>query len=451
MKQLTPLIILIIVLYGCGNPKNRHPDTTDHQVPTINVSTQSAGMSYDGAKSDDATTLGAPLTVAPPTLKKPSKIQLFVENSGSIIGGTQGSDGGYVNGNTEYVEALTDIAQLPDFVIQNIPVEIYFVNGKQPITVTPIGNSFGNRLNKSGMKVGQIGNSDLNEMFQLVLDQARDGVIDILVSDGIYDIGTGDANALTIKGKDTRTAFLNRLSNSKDNIQTLIVKMSSQFKGKYCYATRPGGIQINQKRPYYMWIIGDSDMVNTYFSDAVLKNLKGYQDHARYVKVTNNKLPFVIDFPDCIGIIRPNHQDSHVLDKHKAHHNKFELALIVDYGDLYYPDSYLQDASNYSCDLNFSVKAIKKATSTQTASIGASNYRRPILIVLETIQNNPRGKLTLKLKNTQPNWIAASNANNENNIDSITTYGFSVLTKGIREAYEKVSDSIPAVLDVTFN
>lgn len=438
------------MLYGCGNPKNRYPDTTDHQVPTINVPMQSPGMSYDGANNDDNTPGAAPL-IAPPTLKKPSKIQLFVENSGSIIGGTQGSDGGYVNGNTEYVEALTDIAQLPAFITQSIPVEISFVNGKQPITVTPIGNSFGNRLNKTGMNVGQTGNSDLNEMFQLVLDQARDGVIDILVSDGIYDIGTGDANALTIKGKDTRTAFLNRLSNSKDNLQTLIVKMSSQFKGKYCYATRTGSIQINQKRPYYIWIIGDCDMINTYFSDDVLMRLKGYQDHARFVKIGNNTLPFEIDLPDCNGTIRPNHRDSHALDRHEAYHNQLELALIVDYGGLYYPDSYLQDVNNYSCDFNFSVKTIRKATSTQTASVGVSNYERPFLIVLETNQNNPRGRLTLKLKNTHPSWIDASNANDEHSIDSTTTYGFSTLTKGIREAYEYVSDSIPAVFEVTFN
>lgn len=445
MKRYLLATVMAIALFGCANQEDRYVNNQPQNTDGINVPIQTPGMSYDGANSDGDGTSG----VLPPTFGKPSKIKLYVENSGSIIGGTTGSNGGYVDGNTEYVEALTDIAQLPDFVYQNIPVEIFFVNGKQPITVTPIGNSFGNRLNKTGMKVGQTESSDLNEMFKLVLNQAREGAIGILVSDGIYDIGTGDANALTIKGKDTRTAFLNRLSDSTENTQTVIVKMTSLFKGNYCYATKSGGIQINQNRPYYIWIIGDSDMINTYFSDATLKGLDGYQDHVRYVKVGNNKLPFEIDFASS-GDIRPDHTDPYTLTRHKAYHGVLDVAVIVDFGDLHYSDSYLLDTSNYTCDFHFRITNIQKASSTMTASAGVTNYKRPFSIKMASNQSNPRGKLTLQLKNTQPNWIAQSDAPNENNITTNTTYGFSVLTKSIREAYEYVSDSIPAVFEITF-
>ena len=305
------------------------------------------------------------------------------------------------------------------------------------------------KLNQNGMKCGNTKLSDLNTMFDTILSNAGNGTITILVSDGIYDIGTSDLSALTIKGKATRTAFLNRLNDSTANLQTLLVKMTSGFDGTYYYATKKGSLNIKQQRPYFIWIIGDSNLINTYFSDEALKKLNGYQNHVRYVKVGNNKLPFEIDFSDCIGKLMPNKNDSHVLTKHEAYHGQFELALIVDYGELYYPDEYLTDCNNYSCDFNFKVSSITKATTTQATSAGVF-YKRPFLIKLTTNQPNPRGKLTIQLKNTQPSWIMASNAANEDTIDSNTTYGFSILTKGIREAYEYVSDSIPAVFEITF-
>ena len=403
---------------------------------------QSPGMSYDGANNDGDATQGAPLPATPTIQGKPSLIKMYVENSGSIFG--------YVKGTTEYVDALTDIAQLPVFVTQKIPVDISFVNGANPIVITHIGNSFNGKLNQNGMKCGNTRLSDLNTMFDTILSNTGDGTITILVSDGIYDIGTSDLSALTIKGKATRTAFLNRLNDSTANLQTLLVKMTSEFDGTYYYATKNGSLNIKQQRPYYIWIIGDSNMISTYFSDATLKGLNGYQNHVRYVKVGNNKLPFEIDLSTSTALLRLDHHDTHALTKHKAIHGQFELATIVDYDGLHYSDAYLMDSDNYQCNLNFTVTSISKASATQAKSAGVGSYKRPFMIKLTTSQPNPMGKLTIQLKNTQPSWIDASNAQNENVIDNNTTYGFSTLTKSIREAYEYVSDSIPAVFEIIF-
>ncbi len=454
MKRHILIAVLLIALFGCANQRDRYGNNQTPNTDGINVPIQTPGMSYEGANSDGNATQSAPLPAAPviPAVQgKPSLIKMYVENSGSIIGGTQGTDGGYVHGITEYVQALNDMAQLPAFVWDTIPVNIFFVNGANPIVTTPIGNSFENKLTKQGMKVGNTSLSDLNAMFNLALSQATNGTITILVSDGIYDIGTGKLTALAAKGTGTRTAFLRRLRNSTDDLQTLIVKMSSQFTGRYCYATRTGSIQVNKKRPYYIWVFGESNMIDNYFSDATLKKLKGYRNHARYVKVGNNKLPFEIDFANSVGDFRPDKKDSHVLVRHRAYHGNLELALIVDFDGLHYPDAYLMDSSNYDCDFSFGFLSARPATQSQVNAAGVSNYKRPFLIKLNTNQSNPRGKLTLKLKNTEPSWIAKSNALNENTIDTCTTYGFSTLTKGIREAYEYASDSIPAVFEITFN
>ena len=443
-KTIIPICVCLLLI-GCSNSRNRYSNSPDGQVPKVNVPLDSPGMSYDGANSDGDATHGAPLSPAPTVHGKPSLIKMYVENSESMFGYVRKRSD---SEETTFVEDLNEIAQLPIFVDQKIPVDIWYVNGARPIKTNHIGYSFGNKLNIEGMRCGDITLSDLNTMFDTILSGAQNGIITILVSDGIYDIGNG--SSLGTEGKTTRTNFINKLNNSTSNLQTLLVKMSSQFKGKYFYVSKRGSVNLDQQRPYYIWIIGDSDMINTYFSDEALKKLNGYQNHVRYVKVGNNVLPFEIDFSDCVGKFMPDKKDSHVLTKHEAYHGQFELALIVDYGDLYYPDAYLTDCKNYSCDFNFNVSSITKATPTQVTSAGVS-YKRPFLIKVTTSQPNPRGKLTLQLKNTQPSWINASNAPNENVIDTNTTYGFSTLTKGIREAYEYVSDSIPAVFEITFN
>ncbi len=440
-RKLVVFVILIIALYGCANHGDRYDNNQTPNAEEIDVPMPSPGMSNEGANGDGDAIQTDPIPATPSSPGKPSLIKMYVENSGSIFG--------YVNGTTEYVDALTEIAQLPDFVTQKIPVDISFVNGANPITITHLGNTFGNKLNPKGMNVGNTKLSDLNTMFDTILAEAKNDIITILVSDAIYDIGTNSLSALITKGKDTRTAFLQRLSDPTANLQTLLVKMSSLFNGTYYYATKKGSVNISQQRPYYIWVIGNSEMVNAYFNDRMLKTLDGYQNHVRYLKVGNNKLPFEFAFSDCIGNLVPDKNNSHDLIRHKADHGQFELALIVDFGDLYYPDAYLTDCNNYSCDFKFNVSSVMNATTTQAISAGVS-YKRPFLIKLTTNQPNPRGKLTIQLKNTQPSWIMASNAANEDTVDSNTTYGFSTLTKGIREAYEYVSDSIPAVFEITF-
>ena len=272
MKRYLLVALIAFVMIGCNN--NHHQiddgDTNDTIEFSDEVQASIPEISDDGATAHGPNAPAAP-PVAPPA--RPTKIKVYVENSGSMKG--------YVNGTTDFVDAVTDLVANPAFVKVNIPVECLFICGTSP-DVHSWGTSFDGKLKPNGMTVQGMDTqrSDLNIMFQKVLNDARNGVISILISDGIYDIGTGSMSDLVIKGRDTRTAFLKRL-NDGGNLQTLLVKMKSEFKGRYCYATKQGSLNINQQRPYYMWIMGDSDLVNQYFPDSYLARLAGYQNHVR--------------------------------------------------------------------------------------------------------------------------------------------------------------------------
>ena len=437
MKRYLIILLVAFALVGCGN----HHNPGDEGGANIEPVAEDQNLMPDIV--DETNTHGPNASAVPTVVQatKPAKIKVYVENSGSMKG--------YVNGTTDFVDAITDMVANPAFVQESIPVECFYMCGTNP-DVHFWGDSFGQKLSSQGMQVQGMhtGTSDLNIMFQKVLNDANNGVISILISDGIYDIGTGDMSSLVIKGRETRTAFLRRLT-SGSNLQTLLVKMKSNFNGRYCYTTKNGSLPVNHYRPYYMWIMGDSDLVNQYFSDSYLAGLAGYQNHVRYVRVGNNQLPFVISPTNCIGDIKISHTNPHQLERHYPRNGNLQLALLVDYSDIIYADSYLIDVNNYNCDgANFCLNSIRKASQTECNMVGA-NYTRPFLILVKTDSPNPRGKLSVELKNNTPGWISNSNASNENYIDDSTTYGFSILTKGIREAYENVSDSIPAKFEIT--
>ena len=75
-----------------------------------------------------------------------SKVCFFIENSESMFG--------YITSITGYVEVVSELAEKPEFVMDNIPREFYFVNGAAPV-ITPIGNDpaiLKTKLNPSGFR-----------------------------------------------------------------------------------------------------------------------------------------------------------------------------------------------------------------------------------------------------------------------------------------------------------
>lgn len=189
---------------------------------------------------------------------KIGKAVFYLENSGSMFA--------YVNGLTEYVKVVSELAQKAKFAEEHTQREFYFVNGGQKLQLNSIGNKpsdLKNKLNKKAFDCGNPSESNLNSMFQLALSKAQNDTISILVSDAIYDVSkTGsNLNALEIEGKETRTKFIERLT--KGNIQTIIIKLTSVFNGSY-FPLKGGKISLSQKRPFYIWIFGRYQFCDKY-------------------------------------------------------------------------------------------------------------------------------------------------------------------------------------------
>lgn len=374
------------------------------------------------------------LIITQTTKKDLSKVIFFLENSESMFG--------YVNGNTEYIDVISNIISQTDLVTNNISREFYLINGSSPdMSVNYLGNDpihLTNVLNPDGFRKGDVTKSDLNSMFQLALKKATKDTITVLVSDAIYDIRVDPKKApgaLAIKGNETKENFIKRLNDKTSNTQTLFIKLTSQFNGKYFFISQKGLKKINQSRPYYIWVFGEDKWINKYFSESFITSLNGYDNYARFSENKFKEVKYkVLPSINKFGTFKPNPENRTILENAKPdmHGKGFQFTIGVDYHDLPFSDNYLTSKSNYICsNPNYSISKIKKN------DVNIPGFDGSHLISVYTDKNHI-GTVEISLTNEIPNWIRESDTEDELKIDSLHTYGLQYLTRGITEAYKSI-------------
>ena len=354
----------------------------------------------------------------------------YLENSESMFG--------YVNG-YEYVNVVSGLAYKNKFSEQNTEREFYFVNGGDNLKINYIGDNasdLNDKLNLESYRCGDITKSNLNSMFQIALSKAKQDTISILISDGIYDIGKPQApmKALLTEGNETKEKFINRLS--EGDLQTIIIKLNSHFDGKY-FPVTGGSRTISQNRPYYVWIFGDTELLNEYFSDEYIESLKGFSNIARFLKLSELDVPYQATPHSKIGDFRFDKRNKNKLVSVKTDRSGqgFYFTFAADFSSLPFSDSYLTSIDNYICNnSNFTIKAVSKIGNLKLHGLGFS----PTHLITVGTDRNPLCKLNVSLQYNIPNWIEESNINDESNIigDTFHTFGFKFLTNAISEAYQ---------------
>lgn len=432
-------------LYGCSSQSGRRqgqsPETSQNQPATEQNDPElepAARQNASGTgKASGQTASGTPSAAPSVTSREASaaplqKVTFYLENSESMFG--------YVSGITNYVDVVSELAEKPDFVKEDIVREFFFINGTGPV-LTPIGDDplvLKKKLNTTGFRCGDITRSNLNGMFQTALGNAGGGTISILISDGIYDIGDGGMTSLVTSGKETRSRFIKRLQSG--DMQTILIKLTSEFRGNYFYASRKGKVNLNSVRPYYIWIFGESHLLGKYFPDSYISGeLTGYETLARFLKPGSGNLPWQVVPDNSIGTYRFDHKVKNRLIDAKPDRNGrgFQLTLAVDFSPLPFPDSYYLETGNYVTPGNYEVSGIQKPAK----KIHALSFTPTHLVSVKTMKN-PAGKLTVSLASRVPAWIGETAADDEEAIttDTSRTFGFKYLTDAIVDAYRSMSE-----------
>jgi hypothetical protein len=432
IKILSVYFLIILLFYSCRSRDERLGRLKNNQqieepVIVIGKNTPIYGKSYSGNTQTSNT--NQQQTV--------SKVTFFIENSGSMLG--------YVKKPNDYKNAIVSLSYFPEF--DNSKKEFYFINGtsntikKSNISLNMIGSDpelLKNNLNQSSFnKFGDPRYSDLTRMFEKALSCAKGGEISILVSDCIYDVGeeSDPLTALKIETEKTKKVFRDRLTT--ENIQTIIIKAESKFEGYYYFATKKGSQSINQKRPYYIIIFGDSKLLNKHFNEEnISKKIAGYVSMARFMKIDNSKIPYQATNQNSKGTFKFDKSNKNKLIKAEKDRNGqgFQFSIAVDYSSLPFPDAYYKAIENYKPSGTYKIVDI----STPAKKIHeVTTFSPSHLITLSTL-SNPYGNIDLTLQYIIPTWITQTNSDNETGIagDATHTFGFKHLTDAITEAYQ---------------
>ncbi len=367
----------------------------------------------------------------------PSHATYYIENSAGNFG--------YVTDYNEYISVVSELAQKPRFVTSEVSQEFFFINGVRSIIENRIGTSaqyFTTKLNRNDFNIGDISGNDLNKMFQIVLNRTRSDSISLFVSDFIFDILNKEdpLNALVVQGRETRRQFIARLDQERD-IQTLIIKLSSNFNGIYYYGAHQGGTRINMSRPYYVFVFGESGILNRYFDDVYIESLNGYNYHTRIVIPEEIEAQYQVSSYNMIGSFRYSRTDRNHLTNVRVsnrHNDILQFSVAVDFSKMPVPDSYLKDVSNY--DLSTNYKLVEIVNAKQSMHLGITDFQPTHVLTLES--RYPQGILDVNLLYNIPDWVEESHTDDDMNIEKQQnkTWGFKYLVSGIIEAYQHLSD-----------
>lgn len=408
--SLTTISILTIIL-GCSSSNTKYePDTTANPGDTIQTA-------------------------------NPIITNIYLENSGSMFG--------YVTGHNDFKSVLAQLTA--DCELESEQVNYFMINA----LITSFGSdriNFVNELTKQGMNRGNTAISDLNKMFQIILSNAGEGKVSILISDGIYSVPSSGKlkDDLQNASYDTRNEFIYRLKS--ENLTTFLVKLQSNFDGPY-YSYNGKITSISQHRPYYMWIIGTPKDLQSIFKEDYFEDLPGFQDIVKFVKLSGEEIKCQYVLHRQIGNMRWNPTTPLTLTRVQSGRGDItQFSIAFDFSNIPYSKNYFMNENIYQNNLDYNIEKVDIINAVAPAARDGLKGETYTHVVTFTKKTGPWGEMMIKIMDIIPGWIEETHDEDDLDIigDTSHTLGFNDLIGGIAKAYDKVNKT-ENLFEVTFS
>jgi hypothetical protein len=378
-----------------------------------------------------------------------SKINFYFENSASM--------NGYLGGDN-FRQSIGKILRK----IDDENLHSYFVNTKK-YKVNKILDKI--RGGASQIKTKGTGNSDHKFIFTNAIKNSSNNNLSIVITDGIYSMKDGNIADVEV---DIQDAFEDALKINE--IETVVLKMTSNFKGTYYSETcKPGhkAIKINQIRPYYIFLFGNKDVINKTLEKIVIKDdLKGVEEESRFIITKDLKVHYTVltqgkekegSFRQVRGGNKDNSVVTEIGEAEKSSKRGvlqkdryLQFGIGVDYSKSSITESYLINTSNYSIENNtgYVVREVKKVSDLDKTGksykwINNQNKKGKLKythIIVVKAKTELYGDLRVSLDIKSPEWIANTGIVDDCSIKNNTTntFAFDRLMTGVSKAYQKV-------------
>lgn len=210
------------------------------------------------------------------------KLKVYIENSGSMDG--------YMRQKSEFKDAVKSYVNALDLKVDT--TELYYINTQISSFKADIAK-LEEALNPASFAkcAGSRSNSDIADMLNNIVMRTEDNSVSMFISDCILDVPQGDAvNFFGVKQTNVTRTFSKAL-NKHPKLGVEIIRLSSTYQGMYYYAK--GCEPIESKRPYYIWMIGNKELLGKLNKKVALTTIQhGYDNYVAFSSTTN--VPFDI-------------------------------------------------------------------------------------------------------------------------------------------------------------
>ncbi len=373
-------------------------------------------------------------------------LTVYFERSGSMVPYDQRGGGGQLK------KAVNDL-------INHFPagskVDINIVNdGIYPYRHTVDEFLQDRDIYQSTAGTGDASYTDFQLIFNKILEAQRPGNVSVLVSDLIYS------------PQDTRGVSLDKIFNEENSLATRVFArykgksvVVQQFMGDYSGKYYPyNGIpfEYQGKRPFYLVIIADSDVMDQLAQDKRYSGVldapavrNSYRFNQGTSEVECRVLP---EWKDNAGRFRVKHGEGIVLAKCDGDRQTGKLcfSLAANLGTLLKDDALLTNAANYN------VQSIDGYTLTvqpiDPGMFTANNkeYLEGMTHVLTLVGDlkSPRDEVRITLRNELPAWVRQSSSTS----DTSATGSFATTTLGLEQLLGGMFDAMrggDSLFDIT--
>jgi hypothetical protein len=344
--------------------------------------------------------------VAVPTLNDSIELKVYVENSGSMDA--------YMCSGSNLKDAVFDY--ISDLKKYSSSDSLFYINSKRiPYKNGTLEAYIKDLTPQSFAKAGgNRSNTDLRNIFSMIMDAHESNTVSVLISDCILDIPQSSTDYFGNCQVHIKNVFNNALAKNP-YLGVEIIQLESKFEGFwFCGKNRKKLSGI--KRPYYIWLIGDQRILaqlnKSVKVDNIIGGIKNYSAYA-----SKQPIPFTIEK----STFKVNHT------------KKIKVELVTDLSASLQNGLVTKNLGNYKVS-NPSQMTI---LSVQDVNASGSKYSH----VIEFEVTNPETLREENISFSYPyldSWVEAANDSTgtdiDNNIDKTT--GILSLVKGVAEAYK---------------
>lgn len=334
------------------------------------------------------------------------ELKVYVENSGSMDA--------YMCSGSNLKDAVFDF--ISDLKKYSTSDSLFYINSKRiPYMNGSLETYIKDLTPQSFAKAGgDRSNTDLRNIFSVIMSAHDSKTVSVLISDCILDIPESATDYFGNCQVHIKNIFNNALIKNP-YLGVEIVQLESKFEG-YWYCGKNNQKLSGVKRPYYIWLIGDQRILarlNKHVTiDSIIGGIKNYCAYAsaQNIPFTFEKTTFKVN-----------------------HTKKIKVEVIADLLSSLQNELILGNIGNY--------KASNTSQTTITHVDKIENEESEYSHVIELEITNPEIMKQENIFFTYPymaSWVEAANdstgTNIQENLDKTT--GILYLVKGVAEAYK---------------